>query len=385
MKRFLQCVGLCIFVNAAQAQDIHILYAEQKVDRLPTLSGLRPIPDDLGLQGATRAVVENNTTGKMVGQNFVLDLVIAKVGESLADKIKPALKDHDLVVINAPSRDLLAVADLAEAKGAILFNVSAADDNLREEQCRSNVLHILPSTNMLTDGLAQFFVKKQWQKWALVSGSTDADKAYAADLEKSAAKFGVTIVSKKEFAGDVDLRESAADEVPLLTQDAQHDAVIVADVADDFGSQIAYNTYYPRPVAGTHGLIPTMWNEIVEPWGAVQLQNAFVKQAGRGMRDVDFAAYLATRIVGEAATRTKANDAATLRKYIMDPKFQMQAYKGRGVSFRDWNGQLRQPIHLVTKDSQVAMAPVEGFLREGNELDTLGPDKQETICKNFKP
>ncbi len=385
MNRLWFLAGLWLASTCVQAQDIRILYAEQKLARPPTLSGLHPVPDDLGLQGALRAIVENNQVTKITGQNFVIDQVIAKVGESLVEKIRPALKDHDLVVINALAQDVLAVADLPESKSAILFNIAAADDTLRDDQCRNNMLHILPATNMLTDALAQFFVKKQWQKWSLISGAKPNDKAFALDLEKSALKFGITIVAKKEFAADADLRESAADEVPLLTQDAAHDAVVVADMNDDFGSQIAYNTYYPRPVAGTHGLVPSMWSEVVEPWGAIQLQNAFAKQAGRGMRDVDFAAYLATRLIGEAATRTKATDAATLRKFMLAPDFQMQAYKGRGVSFREWNGQLRQPIHLLTKETQVAIAPVDGFLHEGNELDTLGPDRQETKCRNFKP
>jgi len=74
-----------------------------------------------------------------------------------------------------------------------------------------------------------------------------------------------------------------------------------------------------------------------------------------------------------------------VRTFVLSPDFLMQAYKGRGLSFRSWNGQLRQPIHLVTKDTQVAMAPFDGFLHEDNELDTLGPDQQENQCKNFKP
>ena len=385
MKSLVFLFFICLFGANCMAQEIHVLYAEQQFERPPVLSGLHPIPSDLGLQGAKRAIFENNTTGKMTGQTYVLDTVIAAPGESLAAKVKTELASHSLLVINAPAKELLEVADLPEAKGALLLNAAAAEDNLREAECRNNILHIVPSTNMLTDALAQFFVKKQWQKWTLIVGSKDNDKALADDLKKSAAKFGVTIVAEKTFDGDTDLRESASDEVPLMTQDGQYDAVIVADANEDFGSQIAYNSFYPRPVAGSHGLVPTSWSDAIEPWGAVQLQNAFMKQAGRGMRDIDFNAYLGVRIIGEAATRAKATDAASVRAFVLSPDFLMQAYKGRGLSFRSWNGQLRQPIHLVTKESQVAVAPFDGFLHEDNELDTLGPDKQETQCKNFIP
>jgi PQQ-dependent catabolism-associated beta-propeller protein len=84
------------------------------------------------------------------------------------------------------------------------------------------------------------------------------------------------------------------------------------------------------------------------------LQERFEARAKRGMRDLDFAGWLAVRMVGEAATRTKSSDIAKIREYLMSDQFQMSAYKGVGVSFRNWNGQLRQPIHLVTQETQIA-------------------------------
>jgi hypothetical protein len=41
---------------------------------------------------------------------------------------------------------------------------------------------------------------------------------------------------------------------------------------------------------------------------------------------------------------------------------------------------MRQPVLLATERSLVAVAPVEGFLHQKNELDTLGYDQSETQC-----
>jgi len=158
---------------------------------------------------------------------------------------------------------------------------------------------------------------------------------------------------------------------------------MVADESNDFGPLIAYNTDLPRPVAGTHGLEATGWSGVIEPWGAVQLQNDFVAQAKRPMREIDFAAYVAARAIGEAALRVDSTKPKAMRDYIMSEDLNLSAYKGRGVTFRRWNGQLRQPIHLVTKETQVATAPFEEFLHEYNDLDTLGLDKPETLCTKF--
>ena len=62
----------------------------------------------------------------------------------------------------------------------------------------------------------------------------------------------------------------------------------------------------------------------------------------------------------------------------------MDGFKGRGLSFRAWNGQLRQPIAVVNSRALVTLAPVEGFLHQRNEMDTLGLDEPESACTAFK-
>jgi ABC transporter substrate binding protein (PQQ-dependent alcohol dehydrogenase system) len=392
MRIFLFFVSLLLLsANVSQSSEsqrlikLHIIYAEQKIERPPRLSGLHPWPDDLGLAGAKLGIKDNQTTGKFLNQSFEFEEVIAKPGEHLSAAIEPKLQGGaDLVIVNAPAAELLAIADLPAAKNIMIFNVAARDENLREEHCRSNVLHTMPTRSMLTDALAQFFVKKQWPKWLLIAGDSNDDIAYANAVRNSAKKFGLSIVDEKNWATDSDLRENAATEVPLMTQDADYDAIVVADENDDFGPSIALNSWLPRPVAGTHGLVATSWSDVIEPWGAIQLQNRFHGVSARPMRDVDFAAYIAVRIIGEAVTRTGKIDVPTMRKFILSDALQMSAFKGRGLTFRPWNGQLRQPIHLVTSDAQVAVAPLEGFLHQVNELDTLGVDQPETKCVNFK-
>ena len=72
------------------------------------------------------------------------------------------------VVLNLPSDQINRLADLPAAKSMLLFDVATVDDALRNEQCRSNVLHILPSRAMRADALAQYMMKKRWIK--VVSG-----------------------------------------------------------------------------------------------------------------------------------------------------------------------------------------------------------------------
>jgi ABC transporter substrate binding protein (PQQ-dependent alcohol dehydrogenase system) len=99
------------------------------------------------------------------------------------------------------------------------------------------------------------------------------------------------------------------------------------------------------------------------------------------MEEEDYAAYLAVRALGEAATRTQSSDLATIKTYLLSEKFALQGYKGNPLSFRNWDGQLRQPVLLAAARSMVAVAPIEGFLHPKTELDTLGFDQPETQCQ----
>ena len=350
----------------------------------PTLSNLDPIPEDLGLAGAEVALKDNATTGRFLGHTYALSVVEVGLDEDPLPAARAALAASPFVILDAPASVQLAIADLPEAAEALLFNATAGDSNLRDAECRSNLLHTLPSDSMRTDSLAQFLVLRKWDQLALIAGTNALDQAYSAALKASLTKFGLNLRSEKEWVFDADMRRNASQEVPLFTQDLkEHDVLLVADEIHDFGRYIAYNTWVSRPVAGSEGLSPVAWSEVVEQWGAAQLQSRFEKVAGRGMRSEDYAAWAALRSLGEAVTRTNSGDFAALRAYILGPDFELAGFKGRPLSFRLWNGQLRQPIPLVHPRALVAMAPLEGFLHPVNELDTLGSDRPESGCTAF--
>ncbi len=374
---------LCALPVRAEV-PVPIVYLRQEVDRPPVLSNLDPVPEDLGIAGAEVALADNRTTGSFLGHDYTLTVVSVAPGGDLSAAAVAALETARLLLVEADPAGLLAVADLPAAKEALLFNVSSGDAALRSADCRANLLHTLPEDSARTDALMQVLQRKQWQRSVMIVGPKPADQAYAAALRRSAAKFGVSILAEKAWTFDTDLRDSTMDEVPRFLQDLpDHDVVLVADETDDFGRYVEHNTWLPRPVAGSDGLVPAAWSPAIESWGAVQLQNRFKDLAARPMRGQDYAAWLAIRAIGEAVTRTNTADPATLRAYLLDPGFQLDGFKGRGLSFRDWNGQMRMPVAVANARALVAMAPVEGFLHARNEMDTLGLDAPESACAAF--
>jgi len=369
--------------NAETAMDIG--YLKLAVPLPPTLSNLDPVPDDLGLAGALTGLDDNQTTGRFLNQTY--DLLQATVAEG-EDPIAAAvdmLSQTQFLVLDAPSGVLLDIADLPEAADAILLNVSAGDVALRSNACRSNVLHTLPSDAMRTDALSQFLLKRRWDDLVMITGTRPEDRSYAAAMRQSLSKFGLSLDAEKEWVFDADMRRAAASEVPLFTQDfGDYDALVLADETHDFGRYVLYNTWEARPVVGSEGLSALAWSPAVEQWGAAQLQSRFTEQHGRDMQSVDYAAWAAVRTLGEAVTRTDTTDPAALRDYIFSDAFELAGFKGRPLTYRWWNGQLRQPVVIVHPRALVAQAPLEGFLHQTNELDSLGLDEPESTCEAFK-
>jgi ABC transporter substrate binding protein (PQQ-dependent alcohol dehydrogenase system) len=347
-----------------------------------------PAADD-GIAGAELAVEDNNTTGGFLGQTFAIEDVPLRPGDDPAAALNRLItRGVSLVLADLPEAALLTLSDAAKGKGVLIFNTNAPEDSLREENCRSNVFHIAPSYSMLADGLAQYLVWKQWKRWFLIKGSHPQDELYAGALARAAKKFGAKIVEERGYEDTGGGRRSDSGSVqtqrliPVATQNAPaYDVLLAADESEVFASYLPFRTWDPRPVAGSAGLRPMSWDGSHEQWGAIQLQNRFMKRASRHMNARDNNAWVAMRMIGEAASRTGSNDPTIIRGYLTGPDFAIAAFKGQKQTLRHWNQQLRQPILLGDGRIIVSVSPQEGFLHQTSELDTLGLDEPETKCK----
>ena len=374
--------------SRAGEQVVQIGWLSQAVKRTLPLSYLDQPRQDEGVQGARLGVADNDTTGHFTGQSFTLiEAIVPENGDVAAGLRELVAKGIRLVVTDLAAPELLSDAGVPEAAGITFFDAGSADDRLRGEDCRANILHLLPSRAMLADALVQYLVAKRWQNLLLVVGHGEGDHQFASDIRHAALKFQARIVEEKPWtfvpgARRTDTGHFAIQaEVARFTQGISYDVLVVADEEDEFGDDLSYRTFDPRPVAGTQGLVPTAWARPHEQWGATQLQERFLHQAKRWMTDRDYAAWMAVRAIGEAATRSKSTDPAAILAFMRGDRFELAAYKGARLSFRSWDGQLRQPVLLADARSLVSVSPQPGFLHQFSELDTLGIDKPETKCR----
>lgn len=399
---FLVTLLLCLLAFGVVAEDtppagapgaepvtVPIHYLTKTYKEPPPLSLVDKILTDSGLQGARLAITDNNKSGAFLGQHYELvESVLPAVGD-VVDKVKEIFSKADAILVaDLEADDLLAVADLPEAKRSIIFNVRLSDDVLRGANCRFNIFHVAPSDAMRADALAQYLIWKQWPRWFLVRGTAPSDGGYVAAVERAATRFGGRVVETREYtfeAGNPRTdsgHQQVQTQMPQLTQGApEHDVVWVADTVELFGEYVPYRVRDSRPVAGTHGLSAVAWHRAYEQYAGTQMQNRFERFAKRIMTERDYSAWISVRAIGEAVTRSGKTDVPSIRDYLLSGAFTVAAFKGEGLSFRFWDHQLRQPLLIAGARSLVSMSPQDGFLHEKNPNDTLGYDAPETECK----
>ncbi|MBI5261372.1 MAG: ABC transporter substrate-binding protein [Bradyrhizobium sp.] len=353
-----------------------------------TLSLVEQPAENDGIAGARLAIEDNNTTGKFLNQHFTLQEHRLKEGEDAGQAATALAERNGFIIAELGPDALLKAADALRGRGTVLLNAGAIDDRLREQDCRANIIHVAPTRSMLADALGQYLVWKQWKRWLLVVGSHDPDRLYADALRRAATRFGAKIVQERTFEDTGGARRTDSGvtliqrQMPVFTQQApSYDVLVAADESEVFAAYLPYRTWDPRPVAGSAGLVPRSWDAAQDQWGAIQLQNRFLRLNSRRMTALDMQAWIAGRIVGEATSRTNSGDTRTVFKFLRAPDFSVAAFKGQRLTLRDWNLQLRQPILLVDGRMVVSVSPQEGFLHQVSELDTLGLDRPETKCK----
>lgn len=373
---------MAFYINTlANNLEINILYLEEVIKKPPVLSNIIEEPKDSGYLGALLAIKDSNKTAKFLNQKYILQKSIRKDKKKLIKDFENFIKEENtFVLLNVSDNLFLEILKNKISNKALLINVANKSSHIRANICQDNLLHTIASNAMLYDALAQFLIKRNWKDWLVIKGETKEDEKIYKAIKRAKKRFGANIVEEKTWTSASDIRRKAQAEMPSFTQSKDYDVVLLADYYGDFGEYVYFNTWIPRPVAGTQGLTPVTWHKVIEAWGAAQLQKRFEKNYKRWMNSKDYAAWLGVRTVLRTVSTTKNIDLKINTNFIFSDKFDLGAYKGRKLTYRNFNGQLRQPIALVHPKALVSSSPQVGFLHEKTDLDTLGIAKFEMKC-----
>lgn len=301
----------------------------------------------------------------------VADAAAARTAAAAAEKAGAAA-----LLVDLPAAWLLAAADAAPKLPAL--NISDTSDALRQADCRKNVFHVALSERMRADALAQTLTARKWANVLLLTGPAPQDQQRSAVAQASIKRYGLKLAGSKPFKLSADPRERDLANPLLLTQ-GSYDVVWVVDSDGEFAQSLPYRTALPRPVVGDGGLVPLGWSDRFERYGAPQVSRRMVRNAKRAMTAQDWAAWMAGKAVVAAAVAAPKGPNAAFAKALAE--VDLDGSKGVTMSFRPWDGQLRQPVLMSDGQSVISMAPIDGLLHPKNNLDTLGADAPEKLCR----
>ena len=221
---------------------------------------------------------------------------------------------------------------------------------------------------MLADALVQYLVVKRWRNVLLVVGPSDGDREFAAAMKRAIAKFRRQARAGKAL--DLCAGRAAHRHRPFRDPGrgrAFHAGHQLRRAGGRRRGRTSSATTCPTAPStrarwpGPQGLVPTAWARPHEQWGATQLQDRFL-QPGQTLDDRP----RLRRLDGGAGDR-RSGDALEIgrscrhrRLYAQRPVRARRATRDARLSFRSWDGQLRQPVLLADARSLVSVSPQPG-------------------------
>jgi hypothetical protein len=110
------------------------------------------------------------------------------------------------------------------------------------------------------------------------------------------------------------------------------------------------------------------WHPALNRFGAEQLNDRCMDRFGVPMHAGAWVGWMAAKIAAETSFRAGLGDHTVLRTYLRAERTRFDGHKGRPLSFRAWDQQLRQPLYVVSGDRVVAELP-----------DTRAPDLPQSL------
>lgn len=370
---------------ATVARNFHIGYVSRVDERYYSpqrfYAGMELLVPKRALRGIQLALKESRVLGRSLGLKFAINEIATTDSGDVIEAINDAIDSGTVfLILDLPLEETKHIVKHFSQQPVVFFNARHQNDQLRNFECGGQLFHTIPSDAMLNDALAQYLKKKRWQQILILYGPEQRDAEVAESFIHSAKKIGLKVIDEKQFVLSNDPRLREQNNIALMTSGKSHDVVFVADEVGEFSRYIPYQTQEPVLVVGSQGLSSSAWHWSWERHGAPQLNQRFAKLSDQHMSDTEFAGWAATRSVIAAVVKTRSYQFEDLFNYLSDSTTTLDLYKGYPGSFRPWSRQLRQPLLLHTHNAVISAAPIEGFMHQNNDLDTLGLDLQESIC-----
>jgi branched-chain amino acid transport system substrate-binding protein len=360
------------------------------------------------IMGAQLGAEEAGVTAGMFGTKVELIIEDGVTPENVGSLARKLSTLENLAATIAALDDLTAVglSAFAQQERIVCLNAAARGGELRGEKCQGSTFHVEPDLAMYTHAMGRWLVQNNRKRWHYVV----SERAFGQEVYQRASRFlhlqGGTESGRSVIApGQADFKDVLA---PLARGDAE--AVVVALSGEELrnfleqykasglttllaGIPLDTIALWQASPETLQGVWVTSWYHELERFSARELNRRFVRRFERPAEGYAWANWAAVKMVMEGVLRSASTDATLLANYLQGaPPF--DGHKGRALTFRDWNHQLRQPLYVLkAREAKPPNAwdileligemppPAARGQSVMEVLDTLGEPKTESTCR----
>jgi branched-chain amino acid transport system substrate-binding protein len=360
------------------------------------------------LMGAQLGGEEADTTAAMFGTKVELIIDDAVGSAQIVPTTRKLIRQPGLAAIVGALDDAgtAVAAELTQQEKVVFLSSVARAGRLRGEQCHRYTFHIEPDLAMHVHAVGQWLVRNNRKRWYFIV----ADDALGQEVYGNASRWlqaqGGTELGRSDTA------PRQRDYTPVLESLAgqEIEVIFVALMGEDLanflgqvkGSGIAalvagapldtIAMWHVGPGVAA-GVWAASWYHELERFSARELNRRFMRRFGKPAEAHAWANWAAVKLVVEGVLRGGSTEAAALIDYL-EGAIAFDGHKGKPLTFRDWNHQLRQPLYVLkARDAKTEnsrdlfelvgeLPPPTGREKSASELlDTIGEPKTESLCR----
>jgi ABC-type branched-subunit amino acid transport system substrate-binding protein len=337
------------------------------------------------LRGAQMGAAEADSLGQMFGKKVELAAPSLAGSDKVAAAAATLVKEGVAVLVGGGDQAAAeALREVARDGRALFLNVGCAADRLRGEGCDRHTFHVYASLEQHA-GAAAFWLgeEKRLKRWAVVGG-----EGVRRTVGAFAAARGATVVEDVPApAGTTDwrpalerLRAAQAEALWLGLPSPESPGFLGEYTRAGMAGELVVldpDAAVPTPVPA-NGLRPMMWHHTLEKYSARELNNRHRRRFGEPLDGASWSAWAAVKLVAEGLLRRGATPQALLEYLESDPPF--DGHKGRALTFRKSDHQLRQPMYLLRPENADAAAGETFEVPRGADLDVLFATPADSGC-----
>jgi branched-chain amino acid transport system substrate-binding protein len=360
------------------------------------------------IMGAQLGAEEADITAGMFGAKVELIIEDGVTPTNMPALVrKLSVPEHLTAVIAALDDPTTAsLSAFTQQERLVCLNTTARGGDLRGEKCHRSTFHVEPDLAMYTYAMGQWLLQNNRKRWySIVSEAGFGPEVYHRSRRFLQQHGGADLGRSVITSGQADYQDVLAH-----LGAAEPEAVVVALTGDELrhfleqyrisglqtllaGIPLDMSALWQASFESLQGVWVTSWYHGLERFSARELNRRFYRRFEKPAEGFAWTNWAAVKLVMEGVLRSASTEVSALVSYL-ESASPFDGHKGRALTFRDWNHQLRQPLYVLKVREDKPENPWDRLQLIGElpppaapgqlvveVLDTLGEPPTESLCR----